>query len=110
MEAEDRRIFERIKLKFPLRFLASMGGIEGQAEAVDISGNGLGFISNANLPEKTTLEMWLEIPDHHAPFYTRGEVIWSKALDNTGQQRVGVRILRENFIGFARIFWADKSA
>ena len=109
METEDRRLFARIKLKIPLRFLAPDSGKECKAETMNISANGVGFITDVNLPEKATLEMWLEIPDHHAPFYTRGEVIWSKALDNTGQQRVGVRILREDFIGFSRIFWADKS-
>ncbi len=87
---EDRRIFARINSKFGVRFLNSIDGSEGEAETVDISANGLGFVTKKNLSIGIPLEMWLSIPDEHAPLYTKGKVVWSKASIDNIQQRIGV--------------------
>ena len=102
---EDRRIFERINTKMPLRFLNPTNGREGTADTVDISANGLGLVTNENLSATAPLEMWLGIPDQHEPLYTRGEVAWSKTLPETGQQRVGVRLEKAELMGLARVLW-----
>ncbi|MBU3958745.1 MAG: PilZ domain-containing protein [Candidatus Omnitrophica bacterium] len=108
---EDRRVFARIDVKFPLRFLEPGSGREGEAEAVDISANGVGFIGKEKLAAKTPLEMWLEIPDHHAPFYTRGEVVWSsKDLTDTESYRAGVRLEKAELMGLARTLWVKRPA
>jgi hypothetical protein len=102
---EDRRIFERINTKMPLRFLNPTNGMEGMADTVDISANGLGLVTNESLSVMTPLEMWLDIPDYREPLYTRGEVTWSKPLPETGQQRVGVRLEKAELMGLARVLW-----
>jgi len=102
---EDQRLFARIAARFPLRFLDPSSGIEGDAETVDISANGIGLVANENLAVRTPLEMWLSIPDHHEPFYTRGEVVWSQAQPDTGLKRVGVRLEKAEFMGLARALW-----
>lgn len=107
---EDRRVFARIDVKFPLRFLEPGSGREGEAEAVDISANGVGFIGKEKLAVKTPLEMWLEIPDHHAPFYTRGEVVWSEDLADTNRYRAGIRLERAELMGLARALWIKRRA
>jgi hypothetical protein len=102
---EDRRVFARIHLKIPVKFLDSTSGIEGMAETIDISANGVGivtFVSKENLAVNTKLEIWLNIPDHHAPFYTFGEVVWSQFLSDGVLQRVGICLNNIDFIGLAR--------
>lgn len=105
---EDRRVFERIDIKFPVRFLDPSSGREGSADATDISANGIGLIVNERLPAMTSLEMWLGIPDQHEPLYTRGEVIWSESQPGTGEHRVGVRLEKAELMGLARILWLKK--
>ncbi len=102
---EDRRVFERINTKMPLRFLNPTNGREGIADTVDISANGVGFVTNENLSALTSLEMWLGIPDYREPLYTRGRVVWSGTLSDTGQQRVGVRLEKAELMGLARVLW-----
>jgi hypothetical protein len=100
---EDNRVFERINAHFPLRFLDPISGKEGKARTVDISANGLGFITKENLASATPLELWLHIPDQHEPFYTRGQVVWSKGLAGEERQRIGVRLEKAELMGLARI-------
>lgn len=85
----ERRIFARINIKIPVKFLNPTNGREGKAETVDISANGVGFVTKEILSAQTPLEMWLVIPDNLEPLYTKGEVVWSKVLAGTDQQRVG---------------------
>lgn len=105
---EDRRVFARINIKFPLKFLDPSSGKEGKGETVDISANGVGFITKEKISTKTPLEMWLEIPDRHSPLYTRGDVVWSKA--DAKKQRVGVRLEKAEFMGLGRAMWLKRRA
>lgn len=101
-------MFARINTSFPVRFLDPARGIEGRADTVDISANGLGLVTQENLSSKTPLEMWLDIPDQHEPFYTRGEVVWSQASSDVGQRRVGIRLEKAELMGLARILWMQQ--
>jgi len=102
---EDRRIFERIKTRFPLRFLDPSSGGEGKAETVDVSANGLGIMTSRAVSAGTALEMWLDIPDQHEPLYTRGEVVWSSSSSEARQRRIGVRLEKAELMGLARVLW-----
>lgn len=115
---EDRRVFERINTKLPVKFLDPTNGREGRADTVDISANGLGFVTggfvnagllaNEKLSSMAPLEIWLDIPDHHEPLYTRGEVVWSQTLPEAGQQRIGVRLEKAELMGLARVLWIKR--
>lgn len=107
---DDRRIFERIKVKFPARFLDSTSGREGSADTVDVSANGLGLIIYEDLPDKTPLEMWLDIPDQRQPLYTRGEVVWTKDLAEGQGKHIGVRLEKAELMGLARVLWLKDRA
>ena len=102
---EERRVFARINTRFPLRFLDPHTGRESQTETVDVSANGVSFITKENLANRIPLEMWLDIPDNRDPFYTRGEVAWSSSLADSNQRRVGVRLEKAELMGLARILW-----
>ncbi len=106
----DRRLFARIDTKFPLRFLNSINGNEEAAQVVDISAGGVGFVTESILPVNAPLEMWLNIPDRHVPFYTKGDVVWSSPIPEADQQRVGVRLEKAELMGLARILWLNNQA
>lgn len=102
---KDRRVFMRMKTRLHLRFLDSTNGRENEADTIDISANGISMLTSEILSAKTPLEMWLGIPDSREPLYTRGQVVWSQTLPDTGEQRVGVRLERAELMGFARTLW-----
>jgi len=107
---EDRRVFERINTRLPVRFLDPTSGREGKADTINVCANGLGLQTNDNLSVMTPLEMWLGIPDQHEPLYTRGEVVWSEPLPGTGEHRIGVRLEKAELMGLARVLWLKKRA
>lgn len=105
---EDRRIFERIDARFPVRFLDPSSGREGRADTVDISANGVGFVTPEALSVNTPLEMWLDIPDQNEPLYARGEVVWSRPYTASGKMRFGVQLEKAQLMGLARALWVKK--
>ncbi len=106
---EDQRVFERITARFPMRFLDPSNGKEGQAETIDVSANGLGFITRDRVPVATPLEMWLEIPDQRDPLYVRGKVAWS-AADSSTRQHVGVSLENARLMSLARVLWLKRGS
>jgi hypothetical protein len=88
-----------------VRFLNPVDGSEGVGETTDISANGVGLVTNQEISSKTPLEMWLNIPDKHEPFYTRGRVMWADS--GVGQRRIGVRLDKAELMGLARVLWLE---
>lgn len=103
--SNDRRIFARIRKSLPIRILAAGQDEECNAKTVDISAHGIGIESKKRLSPQTRLEMWLELPENRGPFYTRGEVVWSRTLAGTNKQRAGIRLERAELIGLAPVLW-----
>lgn len=99
---EDRRIFARLPVSLPLRFIDVGENKEGEAETQDISAKGIGLVTNEELSPRTPLEMWLQLPDRSEPLYTRGEVVWSRALEPNKYQ-VGVELEKADLMGMARV-------
>lgn len=100
---QDRRVFVRMNLKIPLKFLGPRDPAEKEAETVDISATGIGFITREKLSPKEKLEMRLYIPDGHQPVYLIGEVVWSEDLPDKSQQQVGVELNKERFLDLGRV-------
>ena len=103
---DERRTFARIDSRFPVKFLNTLDGSEGNAATVNISADGLGLVTNKNLVRSTPLELCLEIPDQHTPLYTKGEVVWVGPSGDLAQQRVGVHLEKAELMGIARVLWA----
>lgn len=99
---QDKRIFERFQVKFPLRFLDLKENRESEAEVFDVSAKGVGMISKEQLQPNTTLEMWLRIPDNREPLYARGQVVWSKS-HGTDAYRTGINLERADMMGLSRV-------
>lgn len=102
---EDRRVFDRIEKKLPLRFWIPDSGKEGVAETVDISANGLGIVSDQKLNKNTKLEIWLDLSNNREPFYTRGEIVWSFPSIKSAQSRCGIRLEKAELMGLAPALW-----
>jgi len=87
----DRRIFERIPVKLPLRFLNLTPNKQGLAQTHDISGEGIGIEVDEKLLPHTYLEMQLQIPHSDVPIYTKGRVVWSENVQSN-HYRVGISL------------------
>lgn len=103
----ERRIFARIKIKMPIKILNPANDKICTAETVDISANGVGLVTEESLTPETTLEMWLDIPDHHEPLHVLGKVVWTYDLEDNIHKRVGVQLGEERLINLGRI-WTYK--
>ncbi len=103
---DDRRVFERMQARFPLKFLEATASEESSGETFDISANGMGLTSRSSLPVSSRLEVWLQIPEQAEPFYTRAEVVWSLKNREDGLCRAGVRLEKAELMGLARALWA----
>ena len=99
---QDKRIFERFPVKFPLRFLDLKENRESEAEVINVSAKGVGMITREQLQPNTSLEMWLQIPDKGEPLYARGQVVWSKP-QGTDAYRTGINLERANMMGLSRV-------
>ena len=104
---EDHRIFARMPVKFPMRYLEPRSGGEGFAQTQDISAKGMGIMSSDALPRKTSLEMWVEVPDKGEPLYTRGEVVWSQMVAPQ-KYRIGVNLEKADLMGLSRVMRVAK--
>lgn len=107
VESQDKRTFERIPVKLPLRFLDVYSSKEGQAQAQDISAKGIGFLTNVELSSHTPLEMWLDIPQRNTPLYIRGKVAWSTSVQPQ-QYRIGVNLERADLMGISSVLRTNR--
>jgi hypothetical protein len=99
---EDRRVFARLEVNFPLRFVDPYSGRECEGKVVDISANGVGMMTDFGLTEETQLEMWLDIPDHHESLRLQGKVVWSRIVSSR-ECRMGVLLKGQELLSLGRI-------
>jgi hypothetical protein len=100
---QDRRMFERFNVNFPVKFLVLDGNKEGLGRIVDISASGGGLIvTKEQLNPTDSLEIWLQIPDNKEPFHTTGKVVWSTMIEPE-TYRVGVQFDEMDLMGLSRV-------
>jgi len=101
-DMEDRRIFERLPTKLPLRYLEQEKGQEGKGQIQDISAKGVCFVSDGQLAPRSSLELWIDMPDKGEPLYARGEVVWTEML-SPDKCKAGVCLEKANLMGLSRV-------
>ena len=99
---DDRRIFQRFNIRFPVRLLDLNNGEEIVAETSDVSAKGIGLWSKKAIIENTPVEAWLKIPDRGEPLYTRGNVAWSRT-EGLGECHLGINLEKADLMGLSRI-------
>lgn len=99
---DDRRIFARFAVEFPMKFLDLGENKEGEATTFDISANGIGIVTDEELQPRNPLELWLKMPDTGDSFYTRGEVVWSRMVDSN-KYKAGIHLEHADLMGISRL-------
>lgn len=104
--SNNRRIFARIPIKLPLRFLEEGKTKKTQAQIINLSGNGIGFVSKRQLSPNTPVEIWVNIPSRNEPVYIAGKIVWSQNLVVHHQEwRSGVLLNNANPILLGQIYY-----
>lgn len=93
----NKRVFSRLSVKLPLRFFNLRAKSWRLAKACDIGPQGIGLLAKEQLSPNTPLEMWLSIPHNGESVYARGNVVWSKAIDES-THRIGVELDKADFV------------
>lgn len=76
----ERRQYSRFPLRLSIRLRQSNPGPdEIEALTNDISSNGIGLVTDKQLPKNSSLDIWIEIPSDGTHLHTYGKVVWSKA-------------------------------
>ncbi len=74
----ERREFERIDAKFPLRLDAAEQPFGADIYLRDFSAGGVKIISKRKLVTGEDVELWVDVPDGHGPAHFSGRVVWFK--------------------------------
>ena len=104
---DDRRIFARFPISLSVKYLDPMRNEEGNATTMDLSAKGVGIVASSALTPNTALEMWLSVPSQKEPFYSRGEVAWTK-LVAPNQYQSGINLEKADFMNTGAILRAHK--
>jgi hypothetical protein len=99
---DDRRFFVRIPVRFPLKFSLAGAADQSIGTVNDVSIRGLGLLTGSSLSQGASLECWLFLSDKHQPFYTKGEVMWSRQ-EGSDTFRAGISISNPVTTGVAHV-------
>ena len=90
---KERRKFKRFDAYMSVRYqLSTAEEGRGIALSKDLSREGLKFNSPIGLPEGSTLDLELDIPDDPKPVHTSGKIVWSQPMPGNDQGfDIGVR-------------------
>lgn len=102
---EDRRIFARFPAAVSLGYLNIYSNKEGMGQTHDISASGIGLVTSRRLRASSILDMWLNVPGHSEPFYTRGEVIWISRI-RFNKYRAGIKLEKPELMAIAQVLEA----
>ncbi len=86
MEKEKRK-FKRFDAYMSVRYQlpGSQDPLQGIALSKDLSREGLKINSPVRLPEGSTLDLELDIPDDPKPVRTSGKIVWSQSSQGQDQ-------------------------
>ena len=77
---QERRQFIRLNTRLTVIFKNLKTGKVRRALTKDLSGAGMGLITEEILAPGTPLEMEIKLPDREAPITFQAEVVWSKPV------------------------------
>lgn len=92
---KERRKFKRFDAYMSVRYqLSEPGEVKGIALSKDLSREGLKVNTPVHLPEGSTLNLELDIPDDPKPVRTTGKIVWSRSSQVQDQgYDIGIRFM-----------------
>jgi len=104
IEFKNRRIYERVPVKLPLRLLDPSSNRHSIAQTQDISTEGIGVMTDEELQPFSPLEMWLPILNKDESLYAKGEIVWSKMIESN-KYRAGIKLEEVDSRGIMQLIW-----
>lgn len=105
---QERRMFERFEVDFPVRFSCIDTKHQGEGKMVNISAGGGGMIvTSERLLPPMRLELWLLIPDNNDPLQISGQVVWSTE-SKMKLFKVGIQFEKIDFMAISRVLRAQR--
>ena len=99
---EDKREFQR----YTVRLMVQVTGLEDKrvdiAYTHDISAKGAGLVCKEQFGKNSHIDLWLYSAIRGEPFYIKGEVVWSKVVDQN-TWRMGIEFERADFMGISKV-------
>lgn len=74
----ERRVFERISARCPVRFKAEKANLLAKGSSTDFSDGGIGLFTRQKLEPDIHLEMWIRLSSQIKPLHIGGRVVWAK--------------------------------
>lgn len=102
MYRDERRMFERFEVSFPMEFKQPGGQEISLAKCCDISAGGIGLFSQKRIVPNTLLEISLGIPDGRPPLRCLAYVIWSRQVKED-KWRLSLEFRKVDFMGISRV-------
>lgn len=99
---KERRKYERFKIKLEAKLINLNDKKESSGYTVDLSANGVGLVSNQNIPPDTKVEIWIKNPHNQKSIYMKGRLVWSKPLQDSNY-RLGVELEDVDLVGLAQV-------
>ena len=84
----NKRRNKRLTCVVPLE--GQEGGVFDSTNVIDFSKGGLGFISSRRIPVNKRIPIQLDLQEDDMPVLVIGRVKWTRAINGTGQFRIGV--------------------
>ena len=98
----ERRDFERIATRCPIKFRAERENVLLEGTVRDICDIGAGFFTRQKLVPDLRLETWIELAMLLKPLNIRGKVIWAQRQDE-GLWRAGIMFDEMAFIKIVKM-------
>ncbi|MDP2939506.1 MAG: PilZ domain-containing protein [Candidatus Omnitrophota bacterium] len=73
---QDRRLFERIEAKYPLRLTTKVEPFKADIYLRNFSASGVKVITKQKLSIDKEIDFWIEVPDGYKPIHFQGKVVW----------------------------------
>jgi len=87
----EKRAFHRFPVNIPLNYFLSDSERMVRAQTYDISEQGLGVVTNEELPVGYCVDIRLQMIDNGEQIYRRGRVVWTKTI-NFNKYRAGIKL------------------